>query len=205
MNENLYIPAGESRSEQTVKKSKFIGQCFYIESDKEAKAIVSDLWKQHKDARHIVYGFIYGAKNSQTMGMTDDGEPKGTAGRPVLQVLKGSGITNILCTVVRYFGGIKLGTGGLVKAYTEAAQQAVKELKVKELIDETTFELTINYDLYDSLKRTAEQFSAQILDESFTDHIYIKLRIPEKFFSDFKTAISDISNGRTEISVLNQE
>ena len=205
MSENLYIPTGKSISEFTVKKSKFIGQCFYIESDKEAKAIVSELWKEHKDARHIVYGFIYGAKNSQTMGMTDDGEPKGTAGRPVLQVLKGSGITNILCTVIRYFGGIKLGTGGLVKAYTEAAQQAVKELKVKELIDEITFEITIGYEIYDSVKRTAESFSAEIIDENFTDHIYIKLRVPEKSFKNIESAISDISNGKTFISILNQE
>ena len=139
MDEILYIPIENSRSELIVKKSKFISQCFFIETDKDAKAIVSSLWKEHKDARHIVYGFIYGAKNSQTMGMTDDGEPKGTAGRPVLQVLKGSSITNILCTVVRYFGGIKLGTGGLVKAYTEAAQLAVKELKVREMIEEVSF------------------------------------------------------------------
>ena len=202
MDEKLFIPAGKSRSELVVKKSKFISQCFYIESDKEAKAIVSDLWKEHKDARHIVYGFIYGAKNSQTMGMTDDGEPKGTAGRPVLQVLKGSSVTNILCTVVRYFGGIKLGTGGLVKAYTEAAQQAVRKLKVKELIDEITFEINAGYEIYDSIKRAAESFSAEIIEEVFTDHIYMKLRVPEKYFKDIKGAVSDISNGKTDICIL---
>ncbi len=202
MNENLYIPVGNSRSEIVVKKSRFISQCFYIESDKEAKAIVSSLWKEHKDARHVVYGFIYGAKNSQTMGMTDDGEPKGTAGRPVLQVLKGSSITNILCTVVRYFGGIKLGTGGLVKAYTEAAQQALKELKVKELIDETAFSVTAGYEFYDQIKRAAESYSAEVITEEFTDHVYIEFRVPEKYFKDIEAALSDISNGRADIKPL---
>ena len=202
MNENLYIPVGNSRSEIVVKKSRFISQCFYIKSDKEAKAIVSSLWKEHKDARHVVYGFIYGAKNSQTMGMTDDGEPKGTAGRPVLQVLKGSSITNILCTVVRYFGGIKLGTGGLVKAYTEAAQQALKELKVKELIDETAFSVTAGYEFYDQIKRAAESYSAEVITEEFTDHVYIEFRVPEKYFKDIEAALSDISNGRADIKPL---
>jgi uncharacterized YigZ family protein len=196
MNENLYIPEENSKAELIVKKSRFISQCFFIESDKEAKAIIKNLWSEHKYARHIVYGFIYGAKNSQTMGMTDDGEPKGTAGRPVLQVLKGSSITNILCTVVRYFGGIKLGTGGLVKAYTEAAQQAVKELKIKELIPEVSFSVTIGYELYDKIKKAAENYSAVVITESFTDHIYIELSVPEKYFKDMKLAVSDISNGK---------
>ena len=201
MNENLYIPSGSSKSELMVKKSRFISQCFYIESDKEAKEIIGSLWKEHKDARHVVYAFIYGAKNSQTMGMTDDGEPKGTAGRPVLQVLKGSGITNILCTVVRYFGGIKLGTGGLVRAYTEAAQHALKDLKVKELIDEVIFETTIGYEIYDVFKRKADKYSAEIISEEFTDHVYLKIRIPEKYYKDIEAAVSDISNGRADISI----
>ena len=200
MDEILYIPIENSRSELIVKKSKFISQCFFIETDKDAKAIVSSLWKEHKDARHIVYGFIYGAKNSQTMGMTDDGEPKGTAGRPVLQVLKGSSITNILCTVVRYFGGIKLGTGGLVKAYTEAAQLAVKELKVREMIEEVSFSITIGYEYYDSVKRAAANLSASVLSEEFTDHIYMELRIKETSYKEIKAAVSDISNGKAVIS-----
>ena len=200
MDEILYIPIENSRSELIVKKSKFISQCFFIETDKDAKAIVSSLWKEHKDARHIVYGFIYGAKNSQTMGMTDDGEPKGTAGRPVLQVLKGSSITNILCTVVRYFGGIKLGTGGLVKAYTEAAQLAVKELKVREMIEKVSFSITIGYEYYDSVKRAAANLSASVISEEFTDHIYMELRIKETSYKEFKAAVSDISNGKAVIS-----
>ena len=200
MDEILFIPIENSRSELIVKKSKFISQCFFIETDKDAKAIVSSLWKEHKDARHIVYGFIYGAKNSQTMGMTDDGEPKGTAGRPVLQVLKGSSITNILCTVVRYFGGIKLGTGGLVKAYTEAAQLAVKELKVREMIEEVSFSITIGYEYYDSVKRAAANLSASVISEEFTDHIYMELRIKETSYKEIKAAVSDISNGKAVIS-----
>ena len=200
MDEILFIPIENSRSELIVKKSKFISQCFFIETDKDAKAIVSSLWKEHKDARHIVYGFIYGAKNSQTMGMTDDGEPKGTAGRPVLQVLKGSSITNILCTVVRYFGGIKLGTGGLVKAYTEAAQLAVKELKIREMIEEVSFSITIAYEYYDSVKRAAGNLSASVISEEFTDHIYMELRIKETSYKEIKAAVSDISNGKAVIS-----
>ena len=202
INENLYIPEGSSKAELVIKKSRFISQCFFIESDREAKAIVKNLRAEHKDARHIVYGFIYGAKNSQTMGMTDDGEPKGTAGRPVLQVLKGSSITNILCTVVRYFGGIKLGTGGLVKAYTESAQQAVKELKTKEMIPEVCFSLTIGYELYDQIKKAAENYSAEVITESFTDHIYIEFSVPEKYFEDIKLAVSDISNGKIALTPL---
>ena len=203
MAENLCIPAGKSRAEIEIKKSRFIGECFYIESEKDAKAIIKELRLEHKDARHIIYAFIFGPDNSQTMGMSDDGEPKGTAGRPVLQVLKGSRVTNILCTVIRYFGGIKLGTGGLVRAYTESAQEAVKKLPVKEMIPEIRFSITAGYDLYEQIKRCIENYSGSVVSEKFEDRVFIEIIVPEKHFEEIKSSISDLSSGSTVFKVLN--
>ena len=202
MDKHLYLPEGTSRAEIVVKKSRFISQCFYIESEKDAKAIIRKLWDEHSDAGHIVYGFIFGDPNSETMGMSDDREPKGTAGRPVLTVIKGSRITNILCTVIRYFGGIKLGTGGLVKAYTESVQEALKNLKVKEMIQEVRFSTTAGYELYDHIKRAVKKLSGEIIYEKFTDYVYLEILIPEKYFKDITAAISDISSGKTVFKIL---
>ena len=113
------------------------------------------------------------------MGMSDDGEPKGTAGKPVLQVLKGNRLTNIVCAVIRYYGGIKLGTGGLVKAYTEAAKKTLEKLETKELIDEYEITIAVSYDNFDSVRRIiSSNPQTRIISEEFQKDVIIKVSIP---------------------------
>ncbi|MBQ3319359.1 MAG: YigZ family protein [Spirochaetia bacterium] len=199
MEESLLIPAGESLSELVEKHSRFIAQCFYISDEKEAKEIVKRLWELHPGARHIVWAFVIGEKNSRTMGMSDDGEPKGTAGRPVLNVLSGSGITNVLCTVVRYFGGTLLGTGGLVKAYSQSAKDAIEKLPTKPLVKETTFSFRISYDTYDLVKYLLRKFEVQIIDENFSEDIKIKAVAKESLFESIENEILQLTAGKAKI------
>ena len=199
MEEVLLIPAGESSSELVEKHSRFIAQCFGIASEKDAKEIVKRLWEQHPGARHIVWAFVIGEKNSQNMGMSDDGEPKGTAGRPVLNVLSGSGITNVLCTVVRYFGGTLLGTGGLVKAYSQSAKDAIEKLPVKPLVKETSFAFQIGYDIYDSIKYLLKKYDVRITDENFAEAIRIKAVVKESKFADVENEIMQLTAGKVKI------
>ena len=199
MEETLLIPAGESYSELVEKHSRFIAQCFSVSDEKEAKEIVRRLWEQHPGARHIVWAFITGEKNSQNMGMSDDGEPKGTAGRPVLNVLSGSGITNVLCTVVRYFGGTLLGTGGLVKAYSQSAKDAIEKLPTKPLVKETSFAFQISYDIYDSIKYLLKKHDVRITDENFAEAIKIKAVVKEAQFADVENEIMQLTAGKVKL------
>ena len=201
MEEVLLIPAGESSSELVEKHSRFIAQCFGIASEKDAKEIVKRLWEQHPGARHIVWALVIGEKNSQNMGMSDDGEPKGTAGRPVLNVLSGSGITNVLCTVVRYFGGTLLGTGGLVRAYSQSAKDAIEKLPTKPLVKETSFAFQIGYDIYDSIKYLLKKYDVHILDENFAEAIKIKAVVKESQFADVENEILQLTAGKTKIEI----
>lgn len=128
--------------------------------------------------------------------MSDDREPRGTAGRPVLEVLKGSGITNIIVMVVRYFGGTKLGTGGLVKAYTGAAQKVLKTLPVEELISKIHFQITLPYEIYNSVLKCLTEKNAAIINEIFETEITITGEIPETVFNKTNEEIISISGGR---------
>ena len=201
MPDGILVPDGSSSADIEIKKSKFIGMCYTASNEKSARDILLSIRAEHKFARHVVYAFICGKPNSQTMGMSDDGEPKGTAGKPVLQVLKGSGITDILCVVVRYFGGIKLGTGGLVKAYTEAAQAALENLKTKFLVNESVMTVTVIYDCYEQVRRiiTAEK-GARITGEQFLAEVIIRATIPDAALDEALSEIKGATSGRAVFS-----
>jgi len=201
MTEQLLIPAGESSSEFIEKHSRFIGQCFYVGDEKDAKEIIKKLWDEHPGARHICWAFVIGTKNNQKMGMSDDGEPKGTAGRPILNVLAGSEITNILCTVVRYFGGTLLGTGGLVKAYTKSAKDARERLPTKPFVKEISFDFEIGYDIYDSIRYILKRDDIKITNEQFSEIIKIKVACEESKFKDVKREISQLTAGKIKINI----
>ncbi|HSG29611.1 MAG TPA: YigZ family protein, partial [Candidatus Krumholzibacterium sp.] len=129
------IPEGRFECEMTVRNSKFIGLGVPVSDPEEAREIIRDTRETHPGCSHVVYAFITGGARTEVSGMSDDGEPKGTAGRPVMEILKGSGIVDVLLMVVRYFGGTKLGTGGLVKAYGDCAREVVEGLPVRPLIE----------------------------------------------------------------------
>ncbi len=147
---SMRYPTETQTCEIEIKKSRFIGLGQYIDSIDQVKEIVRDVKKEHTAANHVVHAAIVG-KKGEFISFSDDKEPKNTAGRPVFEVVKGSNLTNIIVCVIRYFGGTLLGTGGLVKAYTETAQKVVQSIKSEELIETYSFTFTIPYHIYDKV------------------------------------------------------
>ncbi|WP_288507124.1 YigZ family protein [uncultured Treponema sp.] len=180
----------ESKAEIVIKNSRFISEVFPVETQAQAREKLHEVKQKYFDATHVVHAFSVGLK-SETFGMSDDGEPSGTAGRPVLDVLKGSGITNILLTVTRYFGGTLLGTGGLVHAYSESAKKVLSICKAEPYVEKSSFSFSCSYDLYQTVKHLFEGFNISNLTENFGTDISVKGEI---FLSEKNTFLEQIKN-----------
>ena len=183
-----------TRAELTVRRSRFLAEATPVDSVEAAR----ELWRERKrtyaGCNHVVYAFVCGPQGG-VMGCSDDGEPSGTSGRPVLEVLKGSGITNVLLTVTRWFGGIKLGTGGLVRAYTESAQLALADPPTAELVPLTHFTLALSYLHYETVRRKFAEFAAEITAEEFAAGVTLTGVIPSSNFAAFSAAVRDLIGG----------
>ena len=165
-----------AESEIIVKKSRFIAIAVKSESLEEVKEIVRAVRDKHPKANHVVHAAVIG-KSGSLYSASDDKEPKNTAGRPALEVLKGSGITNITVCIVRYFGGTLLGTGGLVKAYGDAVKSVLEIVKTEEMREKENLTLAFQYEYYTLLKRLFEQYSVNVVSEDFSTEIRIALSI----------------------------
>ena len=144
------------------------------------------------DATHVVHAAVMGSQFSYS----DDHEPKNTAGRPALEVLKGSGITNIIVLIIRYFGGTLLGTGGLVKAYGDSTKMVLDGIATEELVEKTSFSMTIGYEMYENVKRILSSVGASSVKENFGTEISISGQIPLSEKDILSSKISDLSNGK---------
>ena len=190
-----------TRAELLIRKSRFLAEATPVVSAEAAR----ELWRERKrtyaDCNHVVFAFICGPQGG-VMGCSDDGEPSGTSGRPVLEVLKGSGITNVLLTVTRWFGGIKLGTGGLVRAYTECAQLALADPPTAELVPLTRFTLALSYLHYEIVRRRFPEVSAEIESEEFAAAVTLSGVIPSANYPAFSEAVRDITGGAVTPSTI---
>lgn len=186
-------------SETNVKNSHFIAEVFIVCSQGEARDKLKKQKEKYEDARHVVHAFVIG-NNAEILGMSDDGEPSGTAGHPILDVLKGSDITNILLTVTRYFGGTLLGTGGLVKAYSCAAKSVLEIAATEPLIEKTKFDFSISYAVYEKVKRLLETLNASDVKETFETNITISGFIPVNASKELSNLIFDITKGSVSVS-----
>ena len=190
----MLILRQETRAEMVVRKSRFLAEAIPVVSPEAAR----DLWRERKrtyaGCNHVVFAFICGPQGG-VMGCSDDGEPSGTAGRPVLEVLKGSGITNVLLTVTRWFGGIKLGTGGLVRAYTGSAQLVLADPPVAELVPLTRFTLALSYLHYETVRRRLPEVAAEITGEEFAAAVTVSCVIPSANYAAFSEAVRDLTGG----------
>ncbi len=185
-------------SECVIKGSRFISEIFPVTTQNEAREMLKAQKTKYTDATHVVHAFTVG-DTAGIMGMSDDGEPSGTAGRPVLDVLKGSGITNILLTVTRYFGGTLLGTGGLVHAYSGGAKDVLAVAKTEELVKKVNFVCVITYDKYDIIKRVSQEFHISNCIEDFQTDITINGTIYEAKKKLFADRVFDITQGKSEV------
>jgi len=192
--EKIKIPAKKTTVVYEVKKSRFIATVEPLNGQDDVKKRVKEIREQHSGCRHVVYAFFTGDDRAMS-GLSDDGEPHGTAGRPVYEVLKGCGLTDVLLTVTRYFGGIKLGTGGLVSAYGQSAKNALEALPVKEKVYTIKTVFNLEYGLFDSVKKILAETGALNVEENFTTGISISAQIPVGEKNVFVEKIRDISRG----------
>ncbi len=190
----MQIPIKTAASEEIIKGSRFLSETFLLFSQDEVKKIIKSQKQKYPDATHICHGFIFG-KNAEIMGMSDDGEPGGTAGRPILDVLKGRNCTNILVTVTRWFGGTLLGTGGLVHAYSGGAKAVLAETVFEDLIEKSHFEMKCDYQKYQIVKKIFENFALYDTKEDFKEMIFISGKIAAQYSEDFKSKIFNATNG----------
>ena len=173
MNEYITVKC-ESAGEYSEKHSRFLGFAIPCGSERQAAEIIAAKRKEYWDARHAVYAYVL---SDGTARFSDDGEPHGTAGKPVLDVLKSSNLENVLIVVVRYFGGILLGTGGLVRAYTAAACAALEKAEKFRIAEGDEFSATVGYGDYDRLVFLLKEEGAEITGSDFSDSVNIKFSV----------------------------
>jgi uncharacterized YigZ family protein len=154
------------------------------------------------DATHHAYAFRIGYGNSVIEGMSDAGEPQGTAGAPILSVLRGTPIGDILIVVTRYFGGTKLGTGGLVRAYAEAARAGLNNLQTEQKVSRKRLRMDVPYKLYESIKHLIGKYNGSIENEVFTTSVLLTASLPEDRVAQFKQHLSDVSAGQLRPRVV---
>ncbi len=190
--------AKDAEARLVVERSEFIAHIAGAASREEAEGFIKSVRARYKDASHNVPAFVIGEK-SELQWASDDGEPQGTAGAPVVQLLTASGLTNVVCVVTRYFGGIKLGTGGLVRAYTQVARMAIEEAGVREARDVTTVSVKLAYPLLGRLKNSAAALGYEIEDIAYTEHVTVKLSFEPEREESIMAALDDMTGGKTEI------
>jgi uncharacterized YigZ family protein len=199
------IPAKTNRVETTVSDSRFIVTAVCADSVDAAKKVLADIRAEMHDASHHVYAYRIGYGNSVTEGMSDDGEPSGTAGPPVLSVLRGAAVGDILVVVTRYFGGTKLGTGGLVRAYGDAARTVLQTLETEEKIPRQVIGIEISYSLYEPIKRLISQHNGILEDETFAGLVTLIARFPVDNLDAFTSDLSDATAGRVQPIILSED
>lgn len=179
-------------SELVIKKSRFIGCVEPVSGREQAVDRVQELWRVHPDARHICWALMAGGHSAAV----DDGEPSGTAGRPMLDVLRFQELEGVLATVVRYFGGVKLGAGGLVRAYTDAVAHALADAERVPLLRSRTLRVAVPYAFEGMLRRAVDAHAATIDEITHREAVEIRLHIPEDLAPDFIIVVDNGSLGR---------
>jgi uncharacterized YigZ family protein len=196
------VPAEEIRREQSVVNSRFIATLAPVANTVDARAFIARIRREFSDATHNVPAYIIGGGNNLTDYCSDDGEPSGTAGRPALAVLRGSGLGDVAVVVTRYFGGALLGKGGLVKAYTESTQMAVNAVRRARRQQVRVAMLALPYNLLERVRILVDKHHGDILDEDFAADITMTLRLPVENADEFQADLSELSAGTLRIETI---
>lgn len=199
------VPAQETRIEIVVVNSRFIATAAPVFSVDEAKAFVAGVRDEFSDASHNVPAYLVGHGTSVIAHCSDDGEPSGTAGRPALAVLRGSGLGDVAVVVTRYFGGTKLGTGGLVRAYGDAVREVLAVLPRAEKVATHTVMMAVPYSLYEQVRLAIGAHHGQILDEDFAVDVTVTARFAVEHFPAFQNALQELSSGQLRAEVVDTD
>jgi uncharacterized YigZ family protein len=203
MSSPYQIAANEVIDETIVSRSRFICYLAPCDSNEAAKAFLKTVQKLHPQASHHCYAFVSARpEDSQYYGFSDDGEPSGTAGRPMLAVLQGSAIGEVCAVVVRYFGGTKLGTGGLQRAYGGSVRQALTQLAVKTKIPMVHKTLACQYNQVDDVLRVVELVGGCVIAQDYQTEINLTLSIPETQLTDVAKQLQTLSSGQLKLFSL---
>ena len=196
-NEKLYITIkGRAEARFEEKKSVFIGYACHVESEEEALAFVKEIKEKHKDATHNCYGYVM--KGGILCRYSDDGEPQGTAGKPILDMLVKSGVDDVCVVVTRYFGGTLLGTGGLVHAYSLGAKMAVEAAGIVQFENYVVFKVTASYSDYQKISFELEKCDAIIDSTDYADNVTVQFAVKEANADLISKRITEISSGKNE-------
>ena len=187
----------EGHSEYIEKRSKFLGVAFPCKTEAQALEIIDNLKSKYWDARHNCYAFV--VDEGRTLRFSDDGEPHSTAGKPILEVITAKGLVNVLVVVTRYFGGVLLGTGGLVRAYTTATKDALENATVVEMVPCTLFKINCSYSEHPSLLRLVENSNANLLNTDFAENVTLNLVLKDGDIADFEHNLTENFSGKLKM------
>ena len=191
-----YVPTKEAEATFVEKRSEFIGHVWRVESEEEARAHIEATKKKHYDARHNCWCYII---RDGAVRYSDDGEPQGTAGQPMLNVFQREGVENVCCVVTRYFGGILLGAGGLVRAYTQSAKDALDAAGISVVRRWVAMEVPCTYSMFERARLEIAAFDGVIENVDYGADVVLSALLPEEKAADFAAHILDMSAGTIEV------
>ena len=194
---------GEASAEFTEKHSRFIGYAAHTETDEEAVAFIDEIRKRHSDARHNIYAYVLNADNRSRF--SDDGEPHGTAGKPALDIVNGFQLKDVTVVVTRYFGGILLGTGGLVRAYSKAVKDALEAAEKVLMVPGDIIVAKCDYSLYDRFEKILGEFGADVISTEFADSVKITFSVDEQKTEEFIAETTDRLNSRVLLELKDKK
>lgn len=195
--DNRYpIPAARHRVEEEIRRSRFITTVAHTPTVEDARAFIAEMRTEFADASHNCWAYVVGPPGSTArIGMSDDGEPHGTAGKPMLTVLLHAGVGDVAAVVTRYFGGTLLGKGGLVRAYSGGVQLALASLPLAERIPSATMTLVVDYSHVTPLQRLAPSFEVEFLDEEYAQDVTYRIKLPLTQVEGFTAAVEELTSG----------
>ena len=190
---------GTAQAEYEEKKSRFIGQVAHVQTEDEAVAFLNGVRAANPMARHNVYAYVLRAENR--VRYSDDGEPARTSGLPTLSVIEHAGLKDVICVTTRYFGGALLGTGGLVRAYTKAAQDSFAQAKIVQYAPCRDIGISVDYPRYDQLAHWLAERGAQVLDTTFAADVTVEVRSLAADADALVVAVTELTSGTAELLV----
>lgn len=199
MDDLFYIPKKSCKIENKVKASKFIGRIFEVSSTKQAEETIAQIKKDEYSANHNCFAYKVGLTQQPEFKYSDDGEPSQTAGRPIFDVIEGNNLTNCLIVVTRYFGGTKLGTGGLVRAYGDCAKQAIEKSGIREYFITENVRVKTSFHFYNQVQKLAEEMGAKQVESDFSDIVKVVYEIRQSKKVEFVKALVNATEGKSEI------
>ncbi|HEY9075488.1 MAG TPA: YigZ family protein [Anaerolineaceae bacterium] len=203
LKKNRYpVPMAEARAEIMVMNSRFITSLAPASTVDQAQSFIKRIRAEFPDASHHVPAFLVGFGESVTAHCSDAGEPSGTAGRPALAVLQGSGLGDVVVVVTRYFGGTKLGTGGLVRAYSDAVRAVLEVTRRGWKVPTQTLMMEFPYTFLERVRRLAASLQGQVLDEDFTATVMLTVRFPVEKVALFQAGLAELTNGSTRTEII---